>query len=363
MKLPIISIVLPTYNSANTIQLTLNSIREQSYPKDKIQVIVVDGGSQDNTIRIAKKYGCIVIDNPKTDIVNAELLGYLYATGKYLIGLAPDEVLENKNSLRLKYNAMNCISNIRSVLPSGYKTPDNYSSINHYINEFGDPFSYYLYRDSKGYKFLLNDLKKQHSVIAEDNMSAVFSINASKKLPLIELWAGGCMIDLDYVKKQFPEIRKSPSLIPLIFYLLLQNKSYIAVTKNDPTVHYSTATILKYLKKIRSRVEFNVFKTPMGKGGFSGRQQYDHSRSIFEKYLFIPYSILLIFPIIDSIYLYITRKQVVYLIHPFLCLYTTFYIVYFYIIKILIFYITSYYIFFSGFFFRFIKFITIFGFI
>jgi glycosyltransferase involved in cell wall biosynthesis len=335
MNEPIISIVIPTYNSEKTIELTLKSIYRQNYPLNKIQIIIVDGGSSDNTLIIAKRYACLIINNPKTDIVNAELLGYKMATGNYLVGLAPDEVLENKNSLRLKYFAMSNFPNVRSVLPTGYKTPSDYSSINHYINEFGDPFSYFLYRDSKGYQYLIKDLKKRYKTIAEDNKCIIFSFSKNKKLPLIELWAGGCMIDIVYIKQNFPEIMKSPSLIPLIFYLLLDTGSYLAVTKNDPTVHYSTSSIGKYLKKIRSRVEFNVFETPMGMGGYTGRQIYEHKRVRIEKYLFIPYSLSLLFPTVDSIYLSITRKERIFLLHPLLCLYTTFLILYFYLVKAL----------------------------
>lgn len=335
MNDPLISIVIPTYNSESTLELTLNSIRGQDYPKDKIQIIVVDGGSRDSTLKIAERFECVIINNPKTDIVNAELLGYKKASGEYLVGLAPDEVLENRNSLKLKTYAMKKSPNVRSVLPTGYKTPKEYSSINHYINEFGDPFSYFIYRDSKSYKYLIRDMKKKYVTVTEDHKCVLFSFDKNKKLPLIELWAGGCMIDLVFVKRQFPEILKSPSLIPLIFYLLLDKASLLAVTKNDPTTHYSSASISKYLKKIRSRVEFNVFKTPMGMGGYTGRQIYEHKRTRFEKYLFIPYSLSIVFPTIDSIYLSVTRKETIFLIHPFLCLYTAFLIIYLTMIKVL----------------------------
>ena len=127
---------------------------------------------------------------------------------------------------------------------------------------------------------------------------------------------------------------KSPSSIPLIFYFLNSTGSYLAVTKNDPTVHYSTSNLGKYLKKIRSRVEFNVFETPMGLGGYTGRQKYEHKRTGIEKYLFIPYSLSLVFPIVDAVYLSITRKESIFLLHPLFCLYTTFLILYFYLVKV-----------------------------
>jgi len=48
-----VSIVIPTFNSADTIQINLNSIKIQSFKE--FQIIVVDNNSTDNTIEIIKK--------------------------------------------------------------------------------------------------------------------------------------------------------------------------------------------------------------------------------------------------------------------------------------------------------------------
>ncbi len=39
-----ISIIMPTFNSERTIENTLISIRNQSYNKEKIEILVIDGG-------------------------------------------------------------------------------------------------------------------------------------------------------------------------------------------------------------------------------------------------------------------------------------------------------------------------------
>ncbi len=51
--LPLVSIVTVCFNSANTIEDTIKSIKEQTYPN--IEYIIVDGGSTDNTLDIIKK--------------------------------------------------------------------------------------------------------------------------------------------------------------------------------------------------------------------------------------------------------------------------------------------------------------------
>jgi glycosyltransferase involved in cell wall biosynthesis len=54
--LPSISIVIPTYNSERTLTQCLESIARQDYPREKIEIIVADGGSKDKTLEIAKKF-------------------------------------------------------------------------------------------------------------------------------------------------------------------------------------------------------------------------------------------------------------------------------------------------------------------
>ncbi len=43
-----ISIVIPTYNSERVLPLCLESIKEQGYPKEKIEIIIADGGFTDD---------------------------------------------------------------------------------------------------------------------------------------------------------------------------------------------------------------------------------------------------------------------------------------------------------------------------
>jgi glycosyltransferase involved in cell wall biosynthesis len=53
-SMPTISVVIPVYNSADTIGMCLGSIFAQSYPRNHFEVIVVDDGSTDETASVAR---------------------------------------------------------------------------------------------------------------------------------------------------------------------------------------------------------------------------------------------------------------------------------------------------------------------
>jgi poly-beta-1,6-N-acetyl-D-glucosamine synthase len=53
-KNPFISIIIPVYNEESVIERRLNNILESSYPTNKMEIIVIDSGSSDNTSRIIK---------------------------------------------------------------------------------------------------------------------------------------------------------------------------------------------------------------------------------------------------------------------------------------------------------------------
>jgi cellulose synthase/poly-beta-1,6-N-acetylglucosamine synthase-like glycosyltransferase len=55
-SLPYISLIIPAYNEDSLIAKTLKKVKEIDYPKNKLEVIVVDDGSKDKTYEIAKRF-------------------------------------------------------------------------------------------------------------------------------------------------------------------------------------------------------------------------------------------------------------------------------------------------------------------
>lgn len=56
MSFTLISVIVPVINSEDTIKGCIDSLINQSYPKKNYEIIVVDNGSSDNTLKIIKSY-------------------------------------------------------------------------------------------------------------------------------------------------------------------------------------------------------------------------------------------------------------------------------------------------------------------
>jgi glycosyltransferase involved in cell wall biosynthesis len=55
-ELPFVSVIVPTYNRASLLKRLLESLREQTYPADKFEVLVVDDGSTDETPQVVEEF-------------------------------------------------------------------------------------------------------------------------------------------------------------------------------------------------------------------------------------------------------------------------------------------------------------------
>jgi glycosyltransferase involved in cell wall biosynthesis len=87
-----ITVITVCYNSATTITETLSSMSNQSY--DGIEHIVVDGGSNDKTIDLVKRFGkrvSKIVTGPDGGIYDAMNKGLRLATGDYVAYLNSDD--------------------------------------------------------------------------------------------------------------------------------------------------------------------------------------------------------------------------------------------------------------------------------
>jgi glycosyltransferase involved in cell wall biosynthesis len=101
-------IVIPTLNSESTITQSLQSVFNQSYRP--LDVVVVDGGSKDRTVAIARELGAKILTGTLRRS-SARRAGGMTAEGGYLLFLDSDQELE-RNVVR---DCVNCVAGRRDA--------------------------------------------------------------------------------------------------------------------------------------------------------------------------------------------------------------------------------------------------------
>lgn len=108
--LPKISIVIPTYNSESVLKDCLEGIKNQNYPDEKLEIIVVDNGSSDNTVNLAKEFGAFihVVGGAPPQVCVQRNLGIEKSSGDYVYIL--DHDMKMSDNLLLNFAKKNCFN-------------------------------------------------------------------------------------------------------------------------------------------------------------------------------------------------------------------------------------------------------------
>src|SRR5436309_1229156 len=84
------SVVIPARNAAGTIGECVLGVLSQSLPREMYEVLVVDDGSSDPTVAIARRLGVRVVAQPPLGIASARNAGIRAAKGDPIVFLDPD---------------------------------------------------------------------------------------------------------------------------------------------------------------------------------------------------------------------------------------------------------------------------------
>ncbi len=137
MNEPLVSIVIPTLNSAKTVRNTMESLRNLDY--NNFEIIVVDGNSTDNTLNIIdeykSKYNIRIITEPKRGRGVAYNRGMKEANGKYVAYLDSDAQIGSKGWIRNAVNMMENDDKIAVVFTKVY-SPSNSKFFQKSIDSF-----------------------------------------------------------------------------------------------------------------------------------------------------------------------------------------------------------------------------------
>lgn len=130
-----ISVIIPAYNSQDTIERCLNSIQNQTYKN--IEIIVVNDGSKDDTEKIvsdlqAEDNRIKLFSIPNGGVSNARNTGIDNATGDFITFVDSDDYIDQEMyqtlvDLTEEYNVQIAHCSYKNILPDGtiIKVGDN----------------------------------------------------------------------------------------------------------------------------------------------------------------------------------------------------------------------------------------------
>jgi len=102
-SLPKVSVIVPAYNEEKSIAKTIETLLKLDYPKEKLDIIVVNDGSKDNTLGEASKYKKFIriFTKPNGGKASAVNLGIEKAKGQFIATMDADSFVNSDALLNM----------------------------------------------------------------------------------------------------------------------------------------------------------------------------------------------------------------------------------------------------------------------
>ena len=204
-----LSVIVPTLNNARDLPPFLEALALQDYPKELMEVIVVDGGSTDDTRRIAHQLRAQVIDNPEVLAEPGVNAGIASATGDLAVIMAVDNIFAETSALRTIVRAFDDPL-IIAAFPK-HDSDGTDTIFTRYINSFTDPFNHFVY----GYASNPRTFHHIYPVKRSTDTYRVFDFPANEARPLLAL-AQGMMLRLPFQRDPSDQFDDCAPVLKLI---------------------------------------------------------------------------------------------------------------------------------------------------
>lgn len=298
LNLPEISFVIPVYNAGDMLQTCLESIFRQDYPDDKFEVLVIDGGSVDNTVNVAKKFPVRLIYNSERRADHGNFLGVKSAKGSYIVILAADNEIPSEDWLRKLTKPVIEHPDLAGVIPLPVSSPMDPPINVYYTLLKTDPLTFFVF-DSFG------NLFDAYKPVEKCGEYYVYRF-PKERCPLIGL-AQGFMVRRNLV----PDSINFDDTAP---FCEMVAKGYKFAVTPDGVYHYHLKSlrhfVRKYIFRSKTRPTLTVVK----------RSILFTKRRKMRLIMWFIYSLSLIWPSVDSVKGYIKKANRAWFYHPIACL-------------------------------------------
>lgn len=302
--LPSISIITPTLDNQHEIAKFLASIRAQAYPQKKIEILFVDGGSTDKTLKIAKKNGVKVIKNPFVLAEPGVAIGMEKAKGDLKIVLATDNIFKDRQAFRKIVKVFENETVYAAFPKQNYTSSDNLFT--KYHNTFTDPLNHFVQGDASNAR----TFHRIYKTIIQSKLYDVFDFGSSKVIPMIS-FSQGFTVRGDFRRKKSDMFDDNAPVIDLI-----ERGKKIAYIHDLSIYHHTIIDYKHFIKKQRWATQNFLEKKNYGIA-----HRYNKLSKVQKiKIMLWPfYAFSFVLPLLHAIYGAVRDREPIWLFHPIDC--------------------------------------------
>lgn len=302
MNLPKVSVIIPTYNVALTLRKCLLSIRRQDYPEDKIEVLVVDDASTDDTVKIARELGARVLFNGQRNTEIGKSIGIENARNDFVLFMDGDNILPTNDWLKRIVNPLLENGEIVAAEAIWFKYRRDDPLANRYCALFGinDPVAFYLRRRDRFMQTEREWHLRGEAIDRGDYFLASFSL---KELPT--LGSQGFLSR----KKLLMKTDWKPFFFHMDsnYELVSQGHNKYAMVKQE-IEHFHADSLKTFIKKCKRNIDLFL--------QYEERRKYKWQTSFPKLILAIFLMITLIKPTYDALRGFSKTPDIAWFLHP-----------------------------------------------
>lgn len=311
-KLPTISIIIVNRNGGSKLEHSLKLINLQSYPKDLVEILIIDGDSTDNSKELAKKFHAQFVDGGFSDNQEARrFIGAKKAKNEIIVWIDSDNYLPRKDWLKIMMKPFLEDKDIFAAETLRYAYQRDNRAFNRYCSLFGvnDPVAFYL---GKADRLDYSNNKWTLAGKAVDK-GEYFEVTFDQNLPTVG--CNGFLIRRRILEKVLTE-PESYFHTDVIFDLIKLGYNKIAFVKTD--IIHDTSDSLRGLIKKRTDYYLNHSVKLAQKRRY---QVFDPSKKNdrIHLLLFVLYTLTIVKPLFDATKGFVKKPDTAWFLHPMVC--------------------------------------------